>query len=247
MSSSHGPTRTTPLSPAGQKGFLGPTAYSSVFSEDQTINGVGSPFRDDLVENEEVEYPKFREGRVEKGAEMLASLKDFPLFESLIEKWQDDVDGSTVFCPWIMACVASVRVELYDQLIQHPTEHQASVLFGLSNKLFCNSLKPLKVDGTCTLDQYTVSFNGLNVRWDTVGMFFTAVGLATMKKAPQRIEQLLARAGDMELEVLARRMIDLGQSCLTFCEEAGHLNDVEIWVSYELALLTSVIEGDASG
>ena len=31
----------------------------------------------------------------------------------------------------------------------------------------------------------------------------------------------------------------------TFCEEAGHLNDAEIWIIYELALLTSVIEGDA--
>lgn len=91
----------------------------------------------------------------------------------------------------------------------------------LSKKLFYNSLKPLKVDGTWTMDQYALSFNGSNIRWETF-------------------------SGHTEEDVSALRMIDFGQLCLTFCEEAGHLNDAEIWISYELALLTSVIEGDAS-
>ena len=235
-------TSTTPLSPGPQLPFLGPTSYSAVFSEDRTLNGADSPFRDEWIENEPAEHPRFREGRVEEGAKMLASLKDFPLFESMIQKWQDDVHGATIFCPWIMTCVASVRAEFYEPLMQQPNEQQDPVLIGLSSKLFYNSLQPLKVDGSWTLDQYTMSFNGSNIRWETVGMFFTAVGLAAMKRA----SHLLARAGNMVAEVLARRMIDFGESCLAFCEEAGHLNDAEIWISYELALLTSVIEGDAS-
>jgi chromatin structure-remodeling complex subunit RSC3/30 len=238
--------RTNALSPGPQLSLLGPTSYSAVFSEDRTINGDNSPFREEWIENETTDYPSFREGRVEEGAKMLASLKDFPLFESMIQKWQDDVHGATMFCPWIMTCVASVRAEIYEQLMQQPKEQQEPVLIRLSNKLFYNSLTPLKVDGTWTVDDYAMSFNGLKIRWETVGMFFTAVGLAAMKRAPQRVEQIFARAGNMVPEALARRMIDLAQSCLTFCEEAGHLNDAEIWIRYELTLLTSVIEGDAS-
>jgi hypothetical protein len=165
-----------------QKPFLGQTSYSSVFV------GVDSPFRGELVENGVVQDPKFREGRLEEGATMLASLKHFPLYEFMIQKWQDDVHGVTVFCPWIMACVASVKTELFERLNQHSAEQQASVLLELSKKLIYNSLRPLKVDGTWTLDQYVLSFNGPNIRCETIGTFFAAVGLAKMKRAPQRVE-----------------------------------------------------------
>ena len=239
-------TGTTPLSPGRQLPFLGPTSYSAVFSEDRTVNGVDSPFKEEWLEKGAADCITFREGRVEEGAKMLASLVDFPLFESMIEKWQDDVHGATTLCPWVVTCVASVRAELFEPLLQQSREQWEPVLNRFSNKLFHNGLKPLNVNGTWTLDEYKMSFNGSKIRWETLGIFFTAVGLAAMKRAPQRVEHLLSREGNMVADVLARRMIDLSQSCLKFCEEAGHLNDPEIWISFELALLTSVIEGDAS-
>lgn len=150
------------------------------------------------------------------------------------------------FCPWIMACVASVRTELYESFNGQAVDRQATVLVELSKKLFHNSLRLLKVDETRTLDQYSLSFNGPNIRWETVGIFFTTVGLAKMKRAPQGLGQLPAWAGRTGHYVLALRMIDFGQLCLNFCEEAGHLTDAEIWIRYELAVLTSVTEGDAS-
>ena len=236
----------TPRKPEPQLPFLGPTSYSAVFSEDRAMNGVDSPFRDECAEDEAGDFPQFREGRVQEGAKMLASLRDFPLFESMIGKWQDDMHGNTIYCPWIETCVASVRAELYKSLLQLGGEQQEPVLMRLSHNLFCNGLTSLKVDGTWKLDQYKMSFNGPNIRWETVGIFFTAVGLATIRHAPDDAEELLTQAGNVAADVLARRMLDLGQSCLKFCEEAGHLNDPEIWISMELAVLTSVIEGDAS-
>lgn len=95
------------------KPFLGPTSYSSGFA------GVDTRFRDELVENGVVQEPKFREGRLDEGAKMLASLNDFPLHEFMIQKWQDDMHGLTIFCPWIMNCVTSVRTELFEQFTPH--------------------------------------------------------------------------------------------------------------------------------
>lgn len=158
-----------------QTPYLGPTAYS--------VYSVGSLFHNEPAEDELFQNQKIREGRAEEGVKMLASLQDFPLYELPVPKWHDDIHGATTFCPWIMACFASVRTELYESFNGQAVDRQAIVLVELSKKPFHSGLRLLKVDGTGTLDQYLLSFNGPNIKWATVGMFFTTAGLAKMKKS----------------------------------------------------------------
>ena len=232
-------------SPAGP-GFLGSTSFSAVFNEDRDINGLHSHFREDPSDNDLSDGQEWREGRLEVGARVLAALRDTQVFEALIRQWQIDVYGSTILDLWIMACVESIRTELTEKLARCPEGKQELLRLALSEKLFRNSNKPLKVTGTTTINQFATYWNGPHLRWETVGIYFLAVGLGAMKRLSG--PSLPAdRLGYKSWNALARRMIDLGQTCLTFCEEMGHLTDPMLWLGFEIAILTSVVEGDASG
>ena len=54
------------------------------------------------------------------------------------------------------------------------------------------------------------------------------------------------RFGPKKSTLLARRVLHVAQSCVTFWEEIGHITDPGLWLGYELAICTSVVEGDAS-
>lgn len=55
-------------------------------------------------------------------------------------------------------------------------------------------------------------------------MFYTAVGLAAMKRS-QPISRSFVSAETPTETVLGRRMLDLAQTCITFCGEMGHLTE----------------------
>jgi hypothetical protein len=89
---------------------------------------------------------------------------------------------------------------------------------------------------------------GQNLRWEAVGMFFTTVGLRAIN-ARVNVRHLAAGSGGLSMRqraVLARRMLEGGQMCLSFCEKTGHMVDPEIWLSLELSHLASVVEDDSS-
>ena len=136
----------------------------------------------------------------------------------------DHTDLLAIFCPWISTCVVSIREELYAQIPWNANKRKVVTLLHFSEKIFGNSSKPLRFDGTCTLDHYATLFTGPRLRWESVGMFFTAVGLATMNWSHSLSRSSLP-AANLNGTVLARQMLDLGQTCITLCEEMGHLTE----------------------
>ena len=79
-------------------------------------------------------------------------------------------------------------------------------------------------------------------------MFFTTVGLGAVNTRVN-VRHLAPGSGGWSMRqraVLARRMLEGGQMCLSFCEKTGHMVDPEIWLSLELSYLASIVEGDSS-
>ncbi len=78
----------------GKVGFLGPTSYSAVFSENPSSLGAGFP---DEIEDAPDLGPIAPE-RIQQGAEILALLRDVPLYEKFTQRWFDLCDGTCFHC-----------------------------------------------------------------------------------------------------------------------------------------------------
>jgi hypothetical protein len=77
-------------------------------------------------------------------------------------------------------------------------------------------------------------------------MLFAGVGLGAINVKRYTRRQSNDGMSFRQRAVLARRMLEGGQTCLSFCEKTGHMVDPEIWLSFSLSHLASVVEGDSS-
>jgi hypothetical protein len=118
-------------------------------------------------------------------------------------------------------------------------------LLTISEKLLENSIRPLKVPPDCKFSEYHLLFTGANMRWEQLALLFTAAGLAAILLVPT--DPLLSFVGQLpaDKQQFIHRMLRLGSSCLGFCTDVGHLNDLGVWILHEHCLLLSQVLGDA--
>jgi hypothetical protein len=230
-----------PLSTAGP-GFLGATSFSSFYKENQSLQTLHS----DLVENGDAVQKKHgqfyslnRETKIKSGAACLSLLRDWPEYDLLIRKWPDV--AFSIIAPWIIACQYSVKTEVYDRLGNSDEEREEQLL-RCSARIFENTLRPLDLQRGCTLDQYGDNFTAGNIRWETVGIFYTAVGLAAMV-----VEDISAAPSSAEKRYfLAKEMLEASDMCISYCEEFQQVTDPELWLMCENLRMCTLVTGDAS-
>ena len=229
-------------------GFLGLTSssvYVDYYAPQQ--HGIRDLDEDEDLINGGVDTaiaPSYSQVQLNAGATLLLQILELPLFESLLHEYRQDAIGVNLISPWLTFICDSVKADLYEALRSCEGVDQESLLHDLSRGLFHNTSRALEYDGNCSLKDFASLFTGSNLRWETVGLFFAGVGLGSISS-----RGLIRRPTTMDIRhrsVLARRMLEAGQICLTFSEQMGHMVDPEIWLTLELAHLASVVEGDSS-
>jgi hypothetical protein len=63
-------------------------------------------------------------------------------------------------------------------------------------------------------------------------MFFAGVELGAIDLRGYATWQSSAGLSQRQCAVLARRVLEGGQICLSFCERTGHMVDPEIWLNF---------------
>jgi hypothetical protein len=118
-------------------------------------------------------------------------------------------------------------------------------LLAISEKILDNSTRPVKVPSNCKFSDYHLLFTGENMRWEHLALLFTAAGLSAIVLGPT--DPLLSFVGQVaaDKQEFVHRMVRLGSSCLGFCTDVGHLNDLGVWILHEHCILVSQILGDA--
>jgi hypothetical protein len=239
-------------------GFLGSTSSSADYIGAQRHHGfhnvaedgesAGAGFGDPGLS------PIHSQHQINAGAVVLAHFLEFPFFESFINELRQNAICVNLLSPWISYVCDSIKTGLYEPLLRSRERNGNGSLQHdrlqehLSRKLFHNTSSTLEYNGHCSLEHFASLFTGQNLRWEAVGMFFTAVGLGAIN-ARANIRHLAPGNGGLSMRqraALARRMLEGGQMCLSFCEKTGHMVDPEIWLSFELSHLASVVEGDSS-
>jgi Fungal specific transcription factor domain len=220
-------------------GFLGSTSFSSVYQGLQTLHPELPGNGDATHSRRENFYSYDRDSKIRNGAACLSLLQNMPAYDPLLRKWRL---GAKLYmtAPWLVACDSSMRTEVYDLL--GTSDEMDEQLLRISARIFANTLRPLDLQRGCTLDQYGDKFTGENLRWEAVGIFFSAVGFAAMV-----VEDVGAEPNSSEKRyVLAKQMLEASDTCISFCEEFQQLTDPEMWLVCDNLHMCTLVEGDAS-
>ena len=112
----------------------------------------------------------------------------------------------------------------------------------LTRDLLQNSDRPLEFDGKSTLSGYTKQFCFDSVRWETLGIFLSAVIRANFDVSffPSLYT---TESGREELRKSAAR---LSAICLELCLSLDCLNDLQLVLQYESFIVHTYIDGDQS-
>ncbi|KAK1063367.1 hypothetical protein LTR74_009523 [Friedmanniomyces endolithicus] len=221
----------------GKVGFLGPTSYSAVFSENPSSLGAGFP---DEIEDASDLGPIAPE-RIQQGAEILALLRDVPLYEKFTQRWFDLCDGILVMQPAYRIWID----ELWSEFGRLLLEGNPDQLRNLSELVWRNTSKPLKVHGQMTPRDWAKSATGRNLRWEVVGVILTLAGLIAINLS--NWDSIFDNIRDrfVDRATFAERMRKASEFCLCFCYEAEVLNDLYVCFMYEDLVLVECLKGDA--
>ena len=150
----------------GKVGFLGPTSYSAIFTENSGSLGIC-----DQDEIDDALLPPVSAEKISQGAEVLSLLRDLPLYERFTMRWFEMCDGILVLHPMWRIFVDELWSE-FGQLLADGGQEQ---LHSLSELVWRNTRRPLKVNGQMTACEWTKAVSGRNTRWEIVGIILSLV------------------------------------------------------------------------
>jgi len=194
-------------------GFLGPTSYSAVFTENpQSLSVITEPYEGDEAHC----LPPISAEKIQQGAEVLAMLRDMPIYKRFTQRWFDITDGIMVTRPVFQLWMDELWSE-FGRLLQ---EGDADQLRSLSEMVWRNTRKPLKVHGQMTAAEWARSASGRNLRWEVVGMILSMVGLIAVNLSNWDSIFDSIRENFIDRATFADRMRRASEYCLMFCYES---------------------------
>lgn len=235
-----------PASHTPGPGYLGSTSFSAVYQEDTSLNDLrdcsyhqgtshGAPAAKRL-------YMPNRDHQVKKGMSVLAAFVEHSNLEFWMTVWQQHYDSVTIMGPFASALKVSVGAYLYGAISQVQSSEIEGLLAQKSAEIYRNSMVEFRIPEGCTIDQYgAILADPQRLRWDALGLYFTAVGLGATHS-----NEADSRTAIEERRRLAKTMLEASDTCLSLCEELGQMTDAEVFLSCENAHLASLVEGDAS-
>lgn len=131
----------------------------------------------------------------------------------------------------------------------HSAEHaltqpdgSTQMFSGLSKQLFVNSCKSIIVNQDTSLGDFLSNLCQENIRWETVGLFFTAVSRATIVVV--QFPPLFRT--DQQRRALRRISMRYADRCLDLALSLDCLNDLQLMLQYENFINHAYVDGDQS-
>jgi hypothetical protein len=209
-------------------GYIGESSASTIVAE--LMDSLGeTPAEAEHAHNKD----NITEAMICKGAAVLYHLQGL---ESRLQHFLDRLivcDGYLLFRPVYNMIVDSTWRYLGSTLCEVPHGER---LRTLSRLVWENTQKPIRVSGDTTVEQWVHQATGENLRWETVGLLFSAVGLTTNHQPGDPIEQLSTE----------KRMLRLVDECIDNSRICGSSTDFFVCLLYERSPLVELIRGDIS-
>ncbi|KAL1979167.1 hypothetical protein VTN96DRAFT_6605 [Rasamsonia emersonii] len=224
--------------PSTSPGYLGSTSYSAVLAEHQKdipADIEGGTESGSVMQTVDPE-------RAQSGLRVLSLLYNLSLIDALIRKYYQS--KWFMILPYVVvdSMLLSTR-RIFDSF--EPTETE-SRLRDLSIQIFRNSSRPLKPHRNMTIDDYTSSFTGENIRWETIGLMFALSGMSLL--ATHETDPAIAELqGSPEAkERLLNQISEATSTCIAFCDHAASPNEILAFAQHTDVMLRTQQYGDSS-
>lgn len=150
--------------------------------------------------------------------------------------------------PFVIHCLESV--EQWRQLLGSVSDNampRENLRTSTSNaayvkNLVANTQKVIITRQDMGTEEYLAQMLGENLRWEILGLFFTAAARATYDTA---YFPTLYTTHEERRELM-KALTSLGDCCLEICLELDFLNDLQLILQYENFIVHSQVDGDQS-
>lgn len=220
-------------------GYLGNSSHTTIF---QNLPGAIVGEATHLLSSPNVEnLPTVDDDQFLQATKLIEDIcgNDLKSFVALIEYW---IRQSGVNLPlaaaFVMACAQSTEAFLNGCDMSLSSRSMGDLV----GKVFQNSFTPIAAAQHSTIDEFVTRFSAKNVRWETIGLFFTALSRAStdVQDVPPSIK--LAH----DVETLKRIALRYADRCLEVCLPLDCLNDMQLVLQYENFINHSFVDGDQS-
>lgn len=246
-------------------GFLGPTAYSAVFTENsgnhdfvfshfnaaieafQTTFTNKSPKTGSLsvLEPDETEHstslPPVHPDLIQRGADVLALFQDMPRYRRFTQRWFDIDEGSMV----LQSVFRIWQDEMWNVHREALTEARPEQLYALSELIWRNTRRPVELHGQMTSVEWAAAATGMNLRWEVIGMILALVGLVAVNLSDWDSIFDDIRDTIVDRATFSERMRKASELVLCFCYECEVLNDLYVCFMFEGLCLIELLKGDS--
>jgi hypothetical protein len=224
---------TVPLNP----GFLGSTSYSSIF--DENLEHLGVPA---TINQLEYVSSKVCSEYIDQGIEVLRIFRN----RSLIDAFHDRLDDLN-----LCLCIPRVlgrgwRERLWSTFGSVLAASKTAELHALSEHIWSNTLRPLKVDGSTNLRTWLESTSGPNLRWPILGILACIVGIGSLTLIRSDPIFMSADGTTINPRRLAICMWEAAETCIKFCREYEVIDDLFVLLLCESDAFTGSIRGEIS-
>jgi hypothetical protein len=231
------PSSITSFSAVEIPGYLGSTSFSEVFKRSQhqsddiwlePLAKIKKSLRSPATYTLSTE-------KIASGATILDIFTDFPFIKRTIE---DFYSVSQIAIAPLVTLKNSLD-SIQQTLNEHSTKPQRLLL---AEQIFGRTYTPLVVNENITADNFHLSFTGVELRWEIIGVLFTMLALGSLlnSNGPQPNSVRLRR------QQYTRELTAASGLCVSFCERSESLNDLLIWLLHSNSILLTFQYGDTS-
>lgn len=230
------PDETIPVNP----GFLGSTSYSSIFVEN--LEHLGIPGVPAVSNDVRLVSSNVCSELVTKGVEVLRIFCN----KALINRFHDrlyELDLGLLIPESIGKGWRDCLWSTYGTVL---TAGKADQLHPLSESIWCNTLKPVKIDGTTSLREWVDLTSGPNLRWPVLGILACLVGIASRTLISSDPIFVSTNGTMINSKRLAVCMWEAAEACIAFCRDYEIIDDLFVMLLSLSYPFTTSIRGDTS-
>lgn len=229
-------------------GYLGSSSHTTFFDHLSGNEPSLKPMNFQAYANEHKSTLGYTvtEDKIRQGAILINQIRSYsksPLWESLVRTWISGGINLPVAESFTLSCTTASRKAIDSHAVESAEGcEDLQDASTISEKLFSQSCKPLTLAMGANIEAFCNQFCRDNPRWETLGLYFTAVSRATIDIA--HLSGLYS--SEQDRRVLRKLTMQYSDACLDIALALDCLNDLQLVLQYENFILHSLVDGDQS-
>ncbi|GAM86316.1 hypothetical protein ANO11243_043300 [Dothideomycetidae sp. 11243] len=217
-------------------GFLGSSAFSAIFTENQRSLGI----EDEEPERSSSPSPVSPE-KIHQGAEVLSLFRDTTVFSGFLQRWFEFADSITMIKPMYAIWLEGIAENFSEMLANHRTLQD---LYPLSELVWRNTQQFMPMDGNTTTLQWGRLHTGQHLRWETIGALCSVIVIVALDLSDWDPAFKRSRVIASDRHDLTEKLRTAMETCLSFCRDCESITDMYVCVLFESVLILESIRGD---